>query len=214
MHYLEDMGTPVHTNMLPTLKYIRVKGMLRPRGADGKRHLNKSFLGDLVRGSANINANYHFLYEHYVDKAYTAKGSNQQAQALHAAVQGDGKPRGRLGRLLAPRSIKAVAKRRGWSRLSTPSIARNAIRFFTGKYRQPAPDAKESSVALVNKQIVARAVKASGTRLAGESQRTYQRRMRARDVMMARTTRQFAKNGVALRRAINILGQQLGHGKR
>ena len=208
MHYLGDMGTPVHTNMLPTSKYIRLKGMLRPRGADGKRHLNKKFVGDLVRGSANINANYHFLYENYVDKAYTGKG--EQAKQLSQAAQGNGKRPGLFSRLLAPRSIKGVAKRRGWSRLSTPSIARNAVRFFTGKFRQAAPGAADNTVGLVDKAAVAQAVRTSSQPLAGEGQRSYGKRIKARGVMMRRTTRQFAKNGVAIRQAINILGKQLG----
>jgi len=212
MHYLGDMGTPVHTNMLPTAKYIRLKGMLRPRGADGKRHLNKAFVGDLVKGSANINANYHFLYENYVDKAYTGKG--EQARQLAKAVQGQGKRPGLLSRLLAPRTVKGVAKRRGWSRLSTPSIARNAIRFFTGKFRKAAPGAADNTVGLVDKAAVARAVKISGKPLAGEGQRSYARRIKARDVMMRRTAKQFTKNGVSMRQAINILGKKLGHGRR
>jgi hypothetical protein len=213
MHYLGDMGTPVHTNMLPTSKYIRLKGMLRPRGADGKRHFNKQILGDLVKGSANINANYHFLYENYVDKAYTGKGD--QAKQLAQSVKGrQGKRPGLFSRLFAPRSVKSVAKRRGWSRLSTPSIARNAIRFFTGKFRKAAPGAADNTVGLVDKATVARAVKTSGKPLAGEGQRSFGKRIKARNVMMRRTTRQFAKNGVSMRQAINILGKQLGRSRR
>ncbi len=212
MHYLGDLGTPVHTNMLPTSKYIRLKGMLRPRGADGKRHLNKKFVADLVKGSANINANYHFLYENYVDKAYTAKG--EQAKQLSQAAKGSGKRPGLFSRLFAPRSVKGVAKRRGWSRLSTLSIARNAVRFFTGKFRKPAAGAADNTVGLVDKAMVAQAVRTSSQPLAGEGQRSYGKRIKARNVMMRRTTRQFAKNGVAMRQAIKILGKQLGRTRR
>lgn len=215
LHYLEDMGTPVHTNMLPTLKYVRIKGMVRPRGQDGKRHLNKGVLGDLVKGSAQINANYHFLYEHFVDKAYTAKDG--QAKALSSAVQGNsgkrgwlGRLRGRLGRLFAPRSVKSVARRRAWSRLSTPAIARNAIRYFGEKFRQPATGAPDNSVRSVTEASVKQVVSTANQRRSGEGQRAFTRRMASRDVVMRRTTQQFRKTGVALRRAVHLLGRQVG----
>lgn len=208
MHYLEDMGAPVHTNMLPTLKYIRLKGMFRPRGQDGKRHFNKKVIGDVVKGSAQINANYHFLYEHYVDKVYTAK--DKQARALSAAVQGrPGKQPGWLGRLLAPRSVKQVAKRRAWSRLSTPGIARNAIRLFTGIFRQAEPGAAGNTVRSVNEGIVKDTVATVQQRSGGESQRMHAFRQRSGSSMMRRTQGQFGKTGVALRQAINLLGKQV-----
>jgi len=208
LHYIEDMGTPVHTNMLPTLKYIRLKGMIRPRGTDGKRHFNKHLLGDLVKGSAQINANYHFLYEHAVDKAYTA--GDARAKTLSAAVQGDGKKPNLLQRLFTPRSVASVAKRRAWSRLSTPGIARRAVRYFTGKFRQPAAGAPESSVGSVNAAIVKDTVATADRRMAGESQRTYNRRISSRDGMMRSTTRQFRKTGVAVRQAMGLLGKRIG----
>jgi hypothetical protein len=211
MHYLEDMGTPVHTNMLPTLKYIRVKGMLRPKDESGKSiGFNKKVLGDLVKGSTQINANYHFLYEAYVNHVY--KGTGKDAKRLSKAVQGKGEQwsGGWLGRKLAPRSIKAVAKRRAWSRLSTPTIARNTIRFLTGKFRKPAEGAASNTVGAVDKRVVARTVQHADRPLQAESARSYRRRMQARDVMLSSTVRQFRKNGVALRRAVGILGKQLG----
>jgi hypothetical protein len=208
MHYLEDMGTPVHTSMLPTLKYIRWRGMLRPRGADGKRRFNKGALRDLFRGASRINANYHFLYEHHVGQAYISSG--EQAQALSRAVSGSGKQAGRLRNLLAPRSITAVARRRAWSRLSTPGIARRAIRYFTGKFRQPAPGAPDNTVRSVNKQIVAHTVASAAERRAPESAWAHARRLTARDRMMRSTARQFRKNGVALRRAANLFGRTIG----
>jgi len=206
LHFVEDMGTPVHTNMLPTSKYIRLKGMVRPGG-----RLNRSFLGDLVRGSAQINANYHFLYEDYVDRAYA--GGSEAARSLSAAVRGDGRPPGaflgRLRRLLAPRSMKAVAKRRAWSRLSTPGIARNAVRLFTEKFRTPAPGAPSNTVRSVNPELVRRTVDTAGSRLVGESPRAYQRRMKARDTMMRRTQGQFRKTGVAVRRVMDLLRKKI-----
>ena len=205
MHYLEDMGTPVHTSMLPTLKYIRVKGMVRPLDADGKRHFNKNLVADLVKGSAQINANYHFLYEHHVDRAYQSNGAT-----LSAAVQGDGGKPGWLGRLLAPRSVKQVARRRAWSRLSTPSIARNAVRFFTGIFRQPEAGAPSTTVRSVNEAIVSRTVASAGSRMAGESQRSFCSRLRSQERVMRRTEGQFRKTGVALRQAVNLLGRQIG----
>lgn len=208
LHYLEDLGTPVHTNILPTLKYIRLKGMLRPRDASGKPRLNKRFFGDLVEGSAQINANYHFLYENYVDKVYTGQG--HEGQSLSTAAQGNGARAGWLGRLLAPRSVKAVAKRRAWSRLSTPSIARSAVRLFTGKFREPAAGAPANTVRAVNGSIVKQAVAAADRQLPGESQRTFDRRQAARDVMLRRTVKQFRKNGTAVRQAMTILGSQVG----
>jgi hypothetical protein len=208
LHYLEDLGTPVHTNILPTLKYIRVKGMLRPRDASGKPRLNKRFFGDLVEGSAQINANYHFLYENYVDKAYTGQG--KEGQMLSAAVQGNGARAGWLRRLLAPRSIKSVGKRRAWSRLSTPSIARNAVRLFTGIFRKPAAGAPSNTVRSVNASVVKRAVADADRPLPNESQRAFDRRQTSRDVMMRRTVKQFRKNGAAVRQAMTILGKQIG----
>lgn len=208
LHYIEDMGTPVHTNMLPTLKYIRLRGMIRPRGADGKRHFNKQLLGDLVKGSAQINANYHFLYEHAVDKAYTA--GDARANALSTAVKGEGKKPNLLQRLFAPRSVASVAKRRAWSRLSTPGIARKAIRYFTGTFRQPAATAPENSVGSVNAAIVQDTVATVDRRMAGESQRMYDRRLSSRDAMMRSTTRQLRKTGIAVRQAMGLLGQRIG----
>jgi hypothetical protein len=209
MHYLEDMGTPVHTSMLPTAKYIRLKGMLRPRDASGTPRFNKNVIKDVVAGSATINANYHFLYEHYVDATY-GSADGAEAKALSAAVQGDGKGEGLLARLLGPRTVKGVAARRGWSRLSTPGIARNAIRFFTERWRQPAPGAPESSVQLVKEEDVANAVAHAGERLAGESARQQAARLAARDKMLAKTVGQFRKNGVAIRRALDIFRRDLG----
>lgn len=207
LHYLEDMGTPVHTNMLPTSKYIRLKGMFRPKGANGKRRFNNKVLGDVVKGSTQINSNYHFLYEDYVEHAYTAKGA--KAAGLARAVQGNGKREGFLRRLFTPRSVKGVAKRRAWSRLSTPSIARNAIKFFTGKFRQPDKGKPSNTVRAADEKIVAAAIKTSERPIRGESKRAYTKRMRARDVMMKRTQRQFQHNGVAIRRAMSILHKQI-----
>ena len=207
MHYLEDMGTPVHTNMLPTLKYIRIKGMLRPRDASGKRRFNKGVITDLVRGSAQINANYHFLYEHYVDRAYTAKDS--RGQALSSAVKGDGKQPGWFRRLFAPRSITKLARRRAWSRLSTPGIARNAIRFFTGKFRQPDKGAPDNTVGSVNKEIVQNTVAGADRRMKDESKWAFSRRIASRGRMLRSTRRQFHKNGAAVRQAVHIFGQRI-----
>lgn len=206
LHYLEDMGTPVHTNILPTSKYIRLKGMFRPKGADDKRHFNKGVLRDLVQGSGQINANYHFLYEHYVDQMYTGKGR----KALGKAVRGDGKEPSFLARLFAPKTVTKVAGRRGWSRLSTPGIARNAIRYFTDIFRKPAAGAAENTVRSVDERIVEHAVATGDRRAPQESKRAFGRRLRSRDAMMRSTTRQFRKNGIALRQAITILGRQVG----
>lgn len=209
LHYLEDMGTPVHTNMLPTLKYIRLRGLLRTKDASGRKRLNKGFLGDLVKASTQINSNYHFLYEHYVDSVYTGKA--KRGAALARAVQGDpGKPDGWFRRLLAPRSVKGAAKRRAWSRLSTPSIARNAIRFFTGKYRQPDKGAASNTVRVVKEDDVGRITRKADRRSRGESRQDFRRRMGSRKTMMTRTAGQFQRNGVAVRHAMNILGKQIG----
>lgn len=202
LHYLEDMGAPVHTSMLPTAKYIRLKGMLRVADANGVKRFNKSVLKDVVVGSASINANYHFLYENFVDEAYTAKG--QEAKALSSAVRGDGRGEGLFSRLLAPRTIKGLAARRGWSRLATPGIAKQMIRFFTDAYRQPAPGAPTNTVGLVDEEAVQGSVAKANARQGGESAREHTARLAARDAVIARTARQFAKNGIAIRRSLAI----------
>jgi hypothetical protein len=214
MHYLEDMGTPVHTNMLPTLKYVRLKGM-RPKDASGKRPGIKKTLGNVVAGSTQINSNYHFLYEDYVNDHYKANG--KAAKALSVALKGrgtkQGKVKGFFSKLFAPKSVKSVAKRRAWSRLSTPSIARNAVRFFTEKFRKPERGAPSNTVRAVDDTTAASIVRTIDRPLAREGRSTYARRVRAGDRMMRSTTRQFRKNGVALRQAINILGKQIGRRK-
>jgi hypothetical protein len=205
-HYLEDMGAPVHTNMLPTLKYIQLKGMLFPKDEQGARHFNKKVIGDVVFGSASINANYHFLYEHLVDTLYT--GKSPEAATLAAAVEGKEKG-GLLSRMFGPRTIESVAKRRAWSRLSTPGIARSTVRFFTEKYRQPVAGGPSNVVGLVDEDAVKRAVEVSGRRLAGENAAQYAKRLAAEQTVVRLTARQFQRNGVALRQAFGILERGL-----
>ncbi len=207
LHYLEDMGAPVHTNMLPTGRYVRLKGMLRVADASGAKHFNKGALKDIVLGSASINANYHFLYENFVDEAYTAGGP--AAKALSAAATGDGHGEGFFSRLLAPRSVKALASRRGWSRLATPGIAKQVIRFFTESYREPAPGGPSNTVKLVDEEAVKGSVKLANARQAGESAAQHAARLSARDAVVTRTVRQFAKNGVAIRRSLDLLQRSL-----
>ena len=158
---------------------------------------------------------YHFLYEHYIDRLYAGDKGSGAARTLSTAVRGRGGERGGwLGRVLRPRSVQAVARRRGWSRLSTPAIARNAVRFFTGRFRQPAPGAAPNTVGLVDASTVKQTVKTIDRPLAGESRRSHARRIRARDVMVRRTVGQFRKNGAAVRRAVGMLGRQLGRARR
>ncbi len=207
VHYLEDMGTPVHTNMLPTLKYIRIKGMVRKPGADGKKRFNRQFVGDLVKGSSQINANYHFLYEHLVDRVYTGA----RGKKLAAAVKGNGKDGGWLSRKFAPKTVEGVAKRRAWSRLSTPGIARNVIKLVGQAFRKPAPGKPANSVVVADDKMVQKTITKVTSRRPGESRKAQRARIKAGRKVMRSTERQFRKNGRAVRRAMAILGNGLGH---
>jgi hypothetical protein len=207
IHYLQDMGTPVHTSMLPTPKYIRLKGMLRTVDENGVKRFNRSVLKDVFVGSASINANYHFLYESFVDQAYTGDGA--AAGTLERAVKGNGREEGILSRLLGARTVKGLAVRRSWSRLSTPGIVGKAIRYFTDGYRQPAPGAPSNTVGLVDEAAVDRSVALANARQPGENLRQHGARLAARDAIVARTARQFEKNGVAIRRSLGILQRSL-----
>ena len=187
------MGTPVHTSILPTLKYVRLSGLSRPRGADGRRHFNRNLLGDLVKTSTAINSNYHFLYEAMIERVYSNPGA--QSDTLGAAAGGSS-----LGDcLLAPKTVGGVARRRAWSRLSTPGIARDTIRTFGESYRQPAPGAPENTTRKATEAEVQQAVASAALSPAAAA---------ARDRVLARTAVQFRKNGTAIRRALEIL-----HGK-
>lgn len=207
LHYLEDMGAPLHTNQAPSLGFVRLKHMVRPGGK-----LNTRVLADVARGFSAARDNYHALYEGYVERVYTRKRGGRTAGRLSAAVEGAGResgPRGLLGRLLAPRTVQGIAKQRSLSGLGARSICRSALCFFTGEYRQPAKNGPSSTGHRLSKEDASRVVRQAGRRLRGESQGTYRHRLEARRAMLDATAREFSRNGTALRRAINILGRQV-----
>ena len=141
-----------------------------------------------------------------IDTLYT--GKSPEAATLAAAVEGKEKG-GLLSRMFGPRTIESVAKRRAWSRLSTPGIARSTVRFFTEKYRQPVAGGPSNVVGLVDEDAVKRAVEVSGRRLAGENAAQYAKRLAAEQTVVRLTARQFQRNGVALRQAFGILERGL-----
>jgi hypothetical protein len=208
IHYLEDMGTPVHTNLLPSLSYLKLKGMFRPTDSSGARIAGTKLLPDLVAGSSQINANYHFLYEHLVERSFAQGGP--EADRLEKAARGDGKPEGRIARWLAPKTVEGVARRRAWSRLSTPGIIRNALCYLGRSFREPAPGGASNTVRSVDEDSVEATARACAKQLPNESARTYRARMASGERVLAKTERQMAKNGVAIRRAMGILKVQLG----
>jgi hypothetical protein len=195
LHYIEDLGTPPHTNLLPTLKYIRFRDLL---SASPVRAWS-----NLVKDTTRINSAYHYLYENYAEATFQGRTPHEaETVALEGAlVQPPGW--GTFGeKLLAPRSVHGVARRRAWSRLSTPGIANHAIAFFGSDYR--TPPAGEDRVRLIDYDEAARAIPAAEQPRAGEPAQAYARRLRARDAMIRSTVRQFERTGVAVRRAVGL----------
>ena len=81
------------------------------------------------------------------------------------------------------------------------------------KKKELLPVAPSDLVGLVDyapAAIVSRTVASAGSRMAGESQRSFGSRLRSQERVMRRTEGQFRKTGVALRQAVNLLGRQIG----
>ena len=132
------------------------------------------------------------LYEALIERVYSSPST--ESDALGAAAGGTSLGDG----LFAPKTVAGVARRRAWSRLSTPGIARDTIAAFGESYRQPAPGAPQSSTRKVTEAEVQQAVATAAPSAAAAA---------ARGRILARTAAQFRKNGIAIRRALELHGQ-------
>jgi hypothetical protein len=202
LHYVEDMGTPGHTRMLPALKCARLKGMACPQA-----HLNRQLFQDIVAGSNAINSNYRRLYEHLVQRIYLA--DTPESRTLQAAVAGEGRPPGALARLFAPRSVATVARRATGSRREAPRVTALTMRYFGELFRQNAPGAPTNTVVKLTGDQVEGAIDTAGAPRARESARQYRQRLAARDALLAPTARLFRREGAAVRQAMELLRRDL-----
>lgn len=208
LHYIEDMGTPMHTKMVPTTKLIRLRGMFTRIDDQGRKRFNWRFLKDIFKGAVTIDANHHFLIEKTIDMAYQGKSpeAHRLSRALTEPAEARrGGLRGLLQRMFPPLTVRDVASHRARSRRSAHAIFDAAMELFAGKFRQPPEGGPPNSVRRVNKQTIDRVVEAHQRRLPGEHDASLQRRMAARDTVLRIATGQFRRTGRAVRRAMELL---------
>lgn len=126
LHYIQDLGQPFHSCLLPTFKFI-----------DHKAFFEKGF-SELVKSTTQRVSNYHYVYEYYVDYQIqkdlspSSMGLNfRQSIIENSETENSVK-------ILSPEDAALNINHN--AALMAPAVGRFMLGFFGDKYMDPSID--------------------------------------------------------------------------